>query len=213
MLPPHCLPLTRCCRAASATLPTLPPRCQRCRCAFAAVAVLPPPPLLCHRCAAAQSPCIHAAHQRLAATANVIAATALLPLPLCWQRLCCATRRRRATAALPPPICQRYHHAPATNPALQMPSPRCLLLLCWCRATSPEAAIALQMPPPCYQGPRHAAAAATTLPRPAAPLPTAAELPPLLLLPLMHCRRLPLAPMLPPCCWPLPPMLLKLVER
>ena len=127
---PHCLPRSA---DAATALPMLLQRfCRCCRAATTTTALLPP---CCHP--VALHPCCTVA--------------VLLPplslLPLHWHRLCHAACRCFAAAALPPLLCQCCHRAPAANTRLQMPSPRCLLLLRCCRAASANAATTLSTPP------------------------------------------------------------------
>jgi hypothetical protein len=112
--PSYCAPLPLCCRAASATLPTLPLRFQRRRHAAAAVAVLPPLPTLCHRrhCRPVTllPRCLPPLSCRCKHHRHCCAAAATLALPTPPQRCPPLPRRCRAASAalltLPPRCCR-----------------------------------------------------------------------------------------------------------
>jgi hypothetical protein len=110
MPPPNCPPLLRCCRAASAALPTLPPRIQRCRPTATAVNMLPlPPPLYRCRCCRPVTLLPHCSSPPLLRCR-------------CRPRAANTSAALPAAAALPPLLCQHCHRAPAANTTLQMPS-------------------------------------------------------------------------------------------
>ncbi len=124
MLLPHCPPLPRRCRAASAALPTLPLRIRRCRPAAAAIAVLPPPPPLCRRRCCRPVillprylpplSCRHPRHRPCHANASAVLPAVATPLPRCL-------RRSANAATTPPTLLQRYGQdvLPAGAVALQ----------------------------------------------------------------------------------------------